>query len=374
MVFEKGWFLHKMNKYAPKGYKFVARGTEGSIALYSKQIMGKQDPVGPFISCFSFEMLDMLFGGLLTRRSKHVNYGATLADNLHNYDLVHMPIIVKTQQAADTQYSKYCMYRSIAERYMATYKTKPYMPFLDTSATLIQGLQDASAALPENLSKCMQAYVNKTVWYALQSVFASMPICDMIYYQNLYHKKIQLLQIAQKDNFELYKKEQQEQLLFHKQLKQKIDECAHILNNASPEERMECANALLAYQQIEESPFATPRTPTDKELKERDLAREAATYTFLELPPTKDAPEEQVDTTAESDADDKVQTAKNKLENMKHLLHQNIPQGTHRPARDILYNEFHNEKGEYVVPKLSNNKYVQMLQMARMKKYKNKTK
>ena len=325
MIFEKGWFLRKMNKYAPKGFRFVARGKEGRIALYAVDVMGKQEPAGPFVSCFSFEMLDMLFGGLLTRRSANIDHGSSVADNMHDYDIAQIPIFAKTQQAAEAQYAKYRIYRSIIRPYMDIYKRKPYMAFPETNALLIQGLQDSKAFLPESLSKRMQDYVNKYVWYAIESVFASMSICNMNYYQDLYRKKMQLLKIDPHNDISYDLQQQQQQIKLCKKLEQEIKKC------------------------------------TDVPLQ---WWKNAMT----------DAIREKADEQTINHIQYMIDKFTAKIENLKVLLKKNTVQEPYRPARDILYDTFHDKDGGLVIPHLSKNKYMQMLQVACMNKRKIKTK
>lgn len=323
MVFEKGWFLHKMNKYAPKGFKFVARGKEGRIALYSKEYMGKQDPMGPFVSCFSFEMLDMLFGGLMTRRISGVNQGSTIADYMHLHDIAQLPIFAKTQQAAESQQAKYRIYRSVAEPYMSEMRSRPRMILSDKNALLIQGMQDSKAFLPEYLTKRLQLYVNKSVWYAIESVFGSMPICDMNYYQDLYRKKMQLLKIDGSNDYAL--QQQQQQIKLCKHLEQEIKKCTEVplqwWTNAMTDAQRDHADE----QTIEHIQYMIDKFTA-------------------------------------------------KIANLQYLLDKNTVSEPYRPACDILYGAFHDANGKRVIPKISQNPVMQMLQMSRMKKCKIKTK
>ena len=73
MVFESGWFLRQMNKFAPHGFEFKTVDNTKRIALYSREIMGNQTPRGPFISEFSFDLLDCLFSGMLTKSATIIN-------------------------------------------------------------------------------------------------------------------------------------------------------------------------------------------------------------------------------------------------------------------------------------------------------------
>lgn len=110
VIFEKGWFLHKMNKHAPRGYKFVAIGDDGRIAMYAPEFMGNRSPMGPFLSCFSFDLLDHVYGGLMTRRSSHMSQGALPIDYIYSYEL--------TRPQNVSPDAKYEIYRSVAAQHM----------------------------------------------------------------------------------------------------------------------------------------------------------------------------------------------------------------------------------------------------------------
>ena len=192
MIFEQGWFLHKMNKYAPRGYKFIVSGPDNRITMYAPEFMGEKSPSGPFVSNFSFDMLDSVYGGLLTRRSSHLHQGAMPADYLYNYDLGR-PKNVPADE-------KYNIYRSVIEQYVHT-SYRPRSPLIRKNAILIQGLQDANANLPKYLSKRLHNYVNKCTWYAIEKVLSSMPICDMRYYQEQYRNKMREMGIRYGEKF-----------------------------------------------------------------------------------------------------------------------------------------------------------------------------
>lgn len=194
MIFEKGWFLHKMNKHAPKGYKFMAVGNEGRIAMYSKEIMGQQTPRGPFVSCFSFDLLDTVYGGLMTKRYDKINQANAPIEYLMAYQTVKLPTFAQSQEIADQQAAQYEIYRTIVHQHIHILQ-KPAPILIRKNAIFVQGLQDINKPLPGFLADRLQKYVNKSVWYAIEKVLASMPICDMKYYQQQYHNKTQELGI-----------------------------------------------------------------------------------------------------------------------------------------------------------------------------------
>lgn len=192
MIFEQGWLLHKMNKYAPRGYKFVAIGPDGRIAMSAPYFMGKKSPSGPFVSCFSIDLLDSVYGGLLTRRSARLSQGLPLYEYMYSYDLGR-PQNVPADE-------KYEIYRSVVAQHINAY-CRPQSVLIRKNAILIHGLQAKNAYLPEYLSNRLNNYVNKSTWYAIERVFASMPICDMKFYQEQYRTKMSELGIVYGEHF-----------------------------------------------------------------------------------------------------------------------------------------------------------------------------
>ncbi len=200
MIFERGWFIRKMNKYAPRGYTFVILDDEGRIAMHATDITGDQEPRGPFVSNISFDMLDSLYGGLMTRRNRKIHQACTVADYMFAYDIARPQMFAPDAKTATEQESKYEIYRSIARDH-AHRSGKPLGLFMRKNALLIQGLQDSNVPLPAMLATRLNQYVNKCTWYAIEKVMSSMPICDMKYYQDLYRQKMSFLGIEYGQTF-----------------------------------------------------------------------------------------------------------------------------------------------------------------------------
>lgn len=315
MIFEKGWLLHKMNKYAPRGYKFVAVGPDGRIAMYAPYFMGKKSPSGPFVSCFSFDLLDSVYGGLLTRRSARLSQGVPLIEYIYSYDLGRPQNIPADE--------KYEIYRSVVAQHIHTY-CRPQSVLIRKNAILIHGLQAKNAYLPEYLNTRLNTYVNKSTWYAIERVFASMPICDVKFYQEQYRAKMSELGIVHGEHFG------------------GLD-----VEKISNEKRY--ADLI---EQIENLRFGTlPR-------QEKSLARAIA----------KQKPAEQ------------QQLLQNKIDKTKSTLAELIQQQNAMcsetpdcPAHRILPDVFWGGTST-VIPKISRNKYLQMLQLLFMRTAKIKNK
>ncbi len=315
MIFEKGWFLHKMNKFAPRGYKFVADGPDGRIAMRSSEFMGNNSPSGPFVSCFSFDMLDNVYGGLMTRRSSHISQGQAPSEYMFSYNLAR-PLNVPSEE-------KYEIYRSTISRYLHTYY-RPHPFLVRKNAILIQGLQDSNAYLPEYLNTRLNNYVNKCTWYAIERVFSSMPICDMKYYQEQYRNRMQELGIEHGKRFGALDVEKFSRDKRYENLTVKIEE--------------------LKYDIL-------PR-------QERSLARAIQ---------RDSTPEKQQQLQSQIE---KTQSMLSDLTAEQRGLEPSMPDS---PAKQILAGVFYAD-GASVIPKISSNKTMQMLQLLMMRETKNKKK
>ena len=315
MIFERGWFLHKMNKFAPHGYKFVANGPDGRIAMYSSEFMSNKNPSGPFVSCFSFDMLDHVYGGLLTRRSSNICQGAALSEYLFSYNLAK-PRNIQSEE-------KYEIYLSTVSKHVHTYcRARPFL--IRKNAILIQGLQDSNAYLPDHLNTRLNNYVNKCAWYAIEKVFSSMLICDMKYYQEQYRNKMQELGIERGERFGALDVEKFSRDKRYENLTVKIEELKY---DILPRQEKSLARAI----QRESAP---------EKQQQLQLQIEKTQSTLAEL-------------TAEQRA-----------------LEPNAPAS---PAKQILSGVFYAD-GASVIPKISPNKTLQMLQLLMMRETKNKNK
>lgn len=315
MIFERGWFLHKMNKFAPRGYKFVANGPDGRIAMYSSEFMGDKNPSGPFVSCFSFDMLDNVYGGLLTRRSSHISQGAPLSEYLFSYNL-GKPLNIQSEE-------KYEIYRSTVSQHVHTY-CRPHPFLIRKNAIFIRALQDSNAYLPDNLNMRLNNYVNKCTWYAIEKLFSSMLICDMKYYQEQYRTKMQELGIVRGERFGALDVEKFSREKRYENLTVKIEELKY---DILPRQEKSLARAV----QRESAP----------EKQQQLQSNIAKTQSIL------------VKLTAEQQA-----------------LGPKTPSS---PAKQILSGTFY-AGGTSVIPKISSNKFIQMLQLLMMRETKIKNK
>lgn len=313
MIFEKGWFLHKMNKYAPRGYTFVADGDDGRIAMRSHEIMGKQMPSGPFVSSFSFDLLDTLYGGLMTRRSGKICQAATAGEYIMSYDITRA-IPAEDNEEAN---AKYEIYRSIVYQH-AHICHRPHPILMQKNAILLQGMQDANVSLPGFLANRMQKYVNNCTWYAIDRVLSSMPICDLKYYQEQYRQTMASLGIEYGKTSGI----------------QDVDKIAFKKRN----EQLTIMIEDLTYDVL----------PKQERSLQRTISKESAQDKIQAL-------------------QKQVTTTKNKIAQMSAERASLEPAHEYMPARDLLANEFY-KNGRPVVPQMSKNALIQMLQLAMMRK------
>lgn len=188
MIFEPGWFIKKMNVYAPHGYKFVISGADNRIAMHSNEIMGEQEPCGPFVSCFSFELLDTVYGGMLTKHSSAIKQSSKPIEYIYDFNLTRA-------QNTDVDDNKYKIYKNVVASFFNKSSWNKQLA-IHKNALVIQALQDLKKSLPDYLSKRVKRFVDVATWNAIKQVFASMPICDMRYYQELYTKKMSDLRVS----------------------------------------------------------------------------------------------------------------------------------------------------------------------------------
>ncbi len=317
MIFEKKWFLYKMNKFAPRGYQFVSCGQNGQIAMRSNYFMGNQDAKGPFVSCFSFELLDDVYGGLMLNRNTKINQAYYPAEYIFPTKISRRPHFAPDQETADTQDGKYEIYRTVIKQYINSHG-KPWGLMMDKNAILIQAMQDANQQLPQYLAMRLNRYVNKSTWYAITRVFSSMPICDMKHYQNLFREKMNELGLDEKRD----------------------------------------------------------KAPVNKIILERRfdaLAIEIDRLTYDVLPKQEKSlqrakEKEQTPEKIQGLSDQLGQTYE-KLEDLKSEQQNLLPEINKQPAREILRDQFW-DKEKPKVPSLSQNPALQFMQMALMRQHK----
>lgn len=324
MIFEKGWFLRKMNKYAPRGYKFVATENDGRIAMQSSQIMGDQMPQGPFISNVSFELLDMVYGGLLTKRGGLINQGTALGEYMLSFDTARLPMKPTDDKDAEFLNSKYQSYQAIArEHNIRLTHMRPIM--IHKNALLIQGLMDAKSTLPRYLAERLNKYVNDCVWRTIEKVFNNILICDIKYYQDEYRKKMQELGIEYNKKSGIITNEENSRAKRYEQLSVKLEELEY---DILPRHQKSLARA-------------ESKTPENETAQER--AKERIAQAQAEI----DAIKTEQETLAEP------------------MINQ--------PARDILYDAFHSH-GQPITPQISKNPIGQFVFLMQLRERKTKAK
>lgn len=191
-AFAPGFFLSLMNRYAPRGYRFVIVGDERRIALRCPEFMGNQTPSGPFVSEFSFDMLDDVYGGLMTKSAMVLNPAQTPEFYMRDYELARLdkhPITISQATANDRLHD---IYLNVIQRKRAVLFALPPL-FFRKNAILIQGLMDSCMCVPKYLNNRIARYVSDCTWCAITRAMSCMSISRMRAFQDDYKEKSQEL-------------------------------------------------------------------------------------------------------------------------------------------------------------------------------------
>lgn len=195
MIFESGWFLRQMNKYAPRGFEFKTVDNNRRIALYAREIMGEQSPRGPFVSEFSFDMLDCLFSGLLTKPATVINPAERATAYIGNYSMTRREEKPETLTQAAANDQMFNIFKNVfVSKRNTLFAVRPIM--FRKNVILIQGMLDSRMELPKYLSERISKYVSDVTYHAITSVFSSMSIAQMKESMEKYGDKANLLGIV----------------------------------------------------------------------------------------------------------------------------------------------------------------------------------
>ena len=173
-VFDMRFIVMRMNKFAPRGYKFVVVGKDNRIALQSTKIMGNQPPRGAFVSDISFDLIFGIYGDLL--KGKIDGPDSNLYDRVkyHNYE--------KSSGTSDEQHKRYMNILKNIRSYEIgmmppiAMKSAPTRPFMNKNAILVQGTMDAGMMPPKYLNDRMHKIVNETVWWTFRRALLNMKL------------------------------------------------------------------------------------------------------------------------------------------------------------------------------------------------------
>lgn len=172
MSFDEDYIIQKINKFAPDGYRFKSVGKKKQIALVSS-FMKDNKPTSAFISDISIEMLDDMFGSLLSsRRMRPISHCS------ENFGYCYL---VARSKLPEEKYKGYKSILSNIEKPLSTL-------FIEENAYLVYALQEKEAHAPGYLRKRLHNYVNYSVWSALRSVFAKTTIADLRSKNEIYSK------------------------------------------------------------------------------------------------------------------------------------------------------------------------------------------
>lgn len=186
--FNQRFILMLMNKYAPKGYKFVIVGPDRRITMYSSEIMGTQTPRGPFISDISFDLIDGVYGPLF----KHDNKDSFNSDVI--YWRIRSYLADKPHRTTKEKHEKYIKIleplngiRTQTTQFLFANRP-PMRPFAKNNAIIVQGIMDSGKIIPNYLQNRIHKIVNETVWWTFCRAMRDLKASKLAKYRNLYKK------------------------------------------------------------------------------------------------------------------------------------------------------------------------------------------
>lgn len=162
MSFDESFLIQTLNKFAPEGFKFVYSGKHRKFALIAKE--SSVDAKGAFISDISVQMINDLFGRLLSsRKMKEVRPCAEYTG--------YCFMLAKSRLSK----SEYETYKSILSGI-----EKPFMSVLiKENAALVDMLHFQKKKVPDYLNRRLHNYVNYSVWNAFQQLFSRISVGDL---------------------------------------------------------------------------------------------------------------------------------------------------------------------------------------------------
>ena len=176
-IFDVRFILASMNKFAPRGYKFVVDGKDNRIAMQSTEIMGTQKPRGAFVSDISFDLIFCLYGDLLNGKV------AGPDDSLYER-IKHFPY----EKPVGVAQEKHDKYMHIIENIRAwdfgmlppfSFKSAPTKVFTNKNAILVQGIMDSGQIPPKFLGNRMHSIVNEAVFWAFRRVMLELRLSKL---------------------------------------------------------------------------------------------------------------------------------------------------------------------------------------------------
>ena len=185
--FNQRFILMLMNKYAPKGYKFVITGPDRRIAMYSSEIMGTQSPRGAFVSDLSFDLIEGVYGGLFKHDLKTFNSDIV-------YWRMRSHLLDKPYRTTKEKHERYIKTLEKLSNFCAQtaefvfVKRPPMKPFAKNNAILVQGIMDSGKVAPDYLQKRMHNIVNEVVWWSFNRAMRDLRASKLAKYRNIYKK------------------------------------------------------------------------------------------------------------------------------------------------------------------------------------------
>lgn len=191
--FNQRFIMNIMNRYAPKGYRFVLIGSDRRIAIESAEIMGNQKPRGAFVSDISFDMIEGVYGSLF-KNDKEAFTSDTIYWRMRGF-IPDKPY--RTTKEKHEQYVK--TLEGISRQtipYIDFLQSKPNTPWFRQNAIIVQGIMDSGKAAPKFLNDRLHKAVNSIVWWTFRRAMRQVKASKLVKYKNSYKKTMNRINVV----------------------------------------------------------------------------------------------------------------------------------------------------------------------------------
>ncbi|MBP3316557.1 MAG: hypothetical protein J6L70_03090 [Alphaproteobacteria bacterium] len=194
-TFNQRFILNVMNRFAPKGYKFVIIGPERKIALYNAEIMGDQEPRGAFVSDISFDLVEGVYGSLF-KQDGTTTYDESIFWRMRTF------LADKPYRTTKEKHAKYIKtIDSLSGLKMLTTeflhnKQAPLPLFTKNNAIIVQGIMDDGKPAPEYLQKRMHDIANFIVWWTFRRAMRTVRAAKLLKHRKAYKRKMNQLKVS----------------------------------------------------------------------------------------------------------------------------------------------------------------------------------
>lgn len=200
-IFDARFILACMNRFAPKGWRFVTTGGDNRIAMQSVEIMGNQAPRGAFVSDISFDLIFGLYGDLLA--GKVVGPDENLYERMKFFDYAKPFGVSKEQHEKYTDTIKDINAWDFGLLPPLSFKSAAMRPFAHKNSILVQGVMDSGEVPPQYLNERMHKIVNETVWWTFRRVMSELKLSRLEKLRKTYRSHLVSLSVIPGRKFAL---------------------------------------------------------------------------------------------------------------------------------------------------------------------------